>query len=57
LEITPSHQIARIAIEEVDGSVTEYRFTDQKENLSVPDDRFNFSPPAGVEVIEGTLSQ
>lgn len=57
LEITPSHQIARITIEEVDGSVTEYRFSDQREDLPVPDDRFSFSPPAGVEVIEGTLDQ
>ena len=57
LEITPSRQIARIAIEEVDGSVTEYRFSEQREDLAVPDDRFNFSPPAGVEVIEGILGQ
>src|SRR5437016_14672275 len=31
LEITPADQIARIVIEEVDGSITEYRFIEPKE--------------------------
>lgn len=53
LEVTPDYQIARILIEEVDGSATEYRFSQQKENLEVSDQRFRFSPPPGVEVIEG----
>ena len=53
LEVTPESQIARIIVEEVDGSVTEYRFTEQKENLEMADGRFRFTPPPGVEVIEG----
>lgn len=57
LEITPSHEIARIVLEESDGSVTEYRFTGQKENLPVADERFKFIPPPGVETIEGNLGQ
>lgn len=57
LEITPSHEIARIVLEETDGSVTEYRFSGQKENLPVADERFKFSPPPGVETIEGNLGQ
>jgi outer membrane lipoprotein carrier protein len=55
LEITPEHQITRIVIDEVDGSSTEYRFSKQKENVSIPQSRFEFSPPAGVETIEGDL--
>jgi outer membrane lipoprotein carrier protein len=55
LEVTPGWQIARITMEEVDGSTTEYRFTEQKENVAVDDQRFRFSPPAGVEIIDGDL--
>jgi outer membrane lipoprotein carrier protein len=55
LEINPEHWISRILIEEVDGSVTEYRFTNQKENMAVPDQRFRFVVPDGVEVVQGEL--
>src|SRR5579863_6485876 len=34
LEVTPEHRIARIVIAQVDGSTTEYRFSDQKENVA-----------------------
>ena len=57
LEITPESWISRILIEEVDGSVTEYRFNDQKENVEVSDRSFQFVPPDGVEVIEGDFGQ
>jgi outer membrane lipoprotein-sorting protein len=57
LEITPEHWISRILVEEVDGSVTEYRFSDQKENVAVDDQRFHFVAPDGVEVIDGELGQ
>jgi len=55
LEVTPDHQISRIVMTEVDGSVTEYRFRQQKENLQVSDSRFEFRPPAGTETVEGTI--
>jgi outer membrane lipoprotein carrier protein len=57
LEITPEHWISRILIEEVDGSVTEYRFNSQRENVAVPDQRFQFTIPDGVEVIDGEWGQ
>jgi len=57
LEITPEHWISKILIEEVDGSITEYRFTNQKENVPVPDQQFQFAVPDGVEVIDGELGQ
>jgi outer membrane lipoprotein carrier protein len=55
LEITSEHWISRILIEEVDGSVTEYRFTNQRENVALDDKRFQFAVPDGVEVIDGEL--
>jgi outer membrane lipoprotein carrier protein len=57
LEVTPEHWISRIIIEQVDGSVTEYRFTNQRENVAVPDQQFQFAVPNGVEVIDGELGQ
>jgi len=57
LEITPEHWIGRLLIEEVDGSVTEYRFTKEKEDMAVSDQRFQFTVPSGVEVIDGELGQ
>jgi outer membrane lipoprotein carrier protein len=57
LEITPSHQLARIIIVEVDGATTEYRFSNQKENVEVADGMFHFAPPPGVEVISGEFGQ
>ncbi len=53
LEVTPGRQIARISMEAADGSTTEYRFSDQKENLEINEKQFRFVPPAGVEVIDG----
>jgi outer membrane lipoprotein carrier protein len=57
LEITPEHWISRILIEEVDGSVTEFRLSSQKEDVAMPDQRFRFVVPDGVEVIDGELGQ
>jgi outer membrane lipoprotein carrier protein len=55
LEITPEHQIMRIVIQEVDGSSTEYRFGEMKEDVTIADGQFKFSPPAGTETVEGGL--
>ena len=52
IEVTPEHQIARILIHGADDSVTEYRFSDQKEDVQVAESKFQFVPPAGSEVIE-----
>jgi outer membrane lipoprotein carrier protein len=57
LEITPDRRIVRIQFEEVDEAVTEYRFSEQKENAAISDQRFKFTPPAGVEVMEGEFGQ
>jgi outer membrane lipoprotein carrier protein len=55
LEITPSNQIVRIVLMEADGATTEFRFSGWKENLELSDSRFQFTPPPGVETVEGEL--
>jgi outer membrane lipoprotein carrier protein len=55
LEITPSDQIVRIVLVEADGATTEFRFTGWKENPELDDGRFKFTPPPGVETVEGEL--
>ena len=55
LEITPSDQIVRILMIEADGATTEFRFAGLKENLNLNDGRFRFTPPPGVETVEGEL--
>jgi outer membrane lipoprotein-sorting protein len=53
VEVTPEHRIVRIVMDQTDGSVTEYRFSDEKENEAIPEVRFRFTPPAGTETVEG----
>jgi outer membrane lipoprotein carrier protein len=55
LEITPSDQIVRIVLVEADGAATEFRFAGWKENAEASDSRFQFTPPRGVETVEGEL--
>ena len=54
VEVAPDGLIVRIVVEELDGSQTEFRFHQQKENVQIPDQQFHFVPPAGVEVVAGT---
>jgi outer membrane lipoprotein carrier protein len=53
LEVNPQHEIVRIQMQNVDGSVTEYKFSEQKANVAIPAGWFQFKPPAGTETIEG----
>ncbi|HXZ34041.1 MAG TPA: outer membrane lipoprotein chaperone LolA [Terriglobales bacterium] len=57
LEVTPENWIRRIVIQEADGATTEYRFSDSQENAHVTDQRFEFAPPPGVEVIDENFGQ
>jgi outer membrane lipoprotein carrier protein len=52
LEISPTHQITRILIHEVDGTSTDFRFSEIEENVPVQDSLFRFTPPPGVETIQ-----
>jgi outer membrane lipoprotein carrier protein len=53
LGVTAAGAIERMRLEEVDGAVTEFVFSDLKENVPVKDSDFAFVPPAGVMVVEG----
>jgi len=57
LEIMPDSWIRRIVIQQADGSTTEYRFSGEKQNVKVADQRFEFSIPDGVEVIDENFGQ
>lgn len=52
LEVTPDGEIVRISVEELDGTFTEFRFRDPKENVQLREQMFKFSPPPGVEVMQ-----
>jgi outer membrane lipoprotein carrier protein len=53
LGVTAAGAIERMRLEEVDGAVTEFGFSDMKENVPVKDSDFGFVLPPGVTVVEG----
>jgi chaperone LolA len=55
LEITPANQIVRIVLTGADSATTEFRFAGWKENVELSDAQFQFTPPRGVEIVEGEL--
>jgi outer membrane lipoprotein carrier protein len=57
MEIAPGGSIVCLVVDGADGSATEYRFQDQKENLEISDRQFQFTPPPGVQVIESEVGQ
>ena len=57
LEIAPDRNIVRLVVDGADGSTTEYRFDDEKENQEIADRQFHFTPPPGVQVIEEEAGQ
>jgi outer membrane lipoprotein carrier protein len=52
LEISPAHQITRIVMQGVDGTTTDFRFSDMQENIPLQDSLFRFSPPPGVRIVQ-----
>ena len=57
LEVTPEHRIVRILIHGSDDSITEYRLNNQRENMEVPDSKFQFTAPPGAEIVEDESGQ
>lgn len=53
LTVTADGIIQRIRLEETDGSVTEFTFTDIRENVPTNDRDFTFLAPAGVDIVNG----
>jgi len=44
--------IAAIEIEETDGATTRFTFSGEETNVSIPENAFKFTPPAGVPVVD-----
>lgn len=57
LEVGPDGALTRILAEEVDGSTTEFRFSDQHDNVPVAGDKFKFVAPPGVQVEQTHAAQ
>lgn len=53
LDVTPTGAIRALRLEEADGSVTEFHFTNPQENPPVTPADFTFTPPAGIPVVNG----
>jgi len=56
MEVTPEGRIVRLVIHEVDGATTDFRFRNLVDNPPVADAQFQFTPPPGVELVEGAVS-
>ena len=50
-EIDPDYRLARVLIREPGDTETEFRFGGWQENVSVPESKFHFDPPPGVNVV------
>ena len=57
LTVDPAGMIHAMRLEAVDGAVTTFTLTDQRENLPTPGSDFVFTPPPGVTVIDGPAPQ
>lgn len=53
LTVDTGGAINRMRAEEIDGSVTEFSFSDMKENVAAQDTDFIFRAPDGVAVVDG----
>jgi outer membrane lipoprotein carrier protein len=53
LGVTATGAIESMRLEELDGVVTEFTFSDMQENVPVKDADFVFIPPAGVTIVNG----
>lgn len=53
LTVKPDGTITAIDIEEGDGAMTRFAFTNETANAAIPANTFKFVPPAGVPVVDG----
>lgn len=52
LTVTPTGVITGIEMDETDGAVTRFLFTNQASDAPIPAQDFHFTPPAGVPVVD-----
>ncbi len=53
LTVTAAGVITGIEVEEPDGAITRFTFTNEQPDAPVPAEAFHFTPPAGVPVVDG----
>ena len=53
LDVAPGGAIRDLKLEEVDGSITEFHFSNPQENPPVTPADFVFTPPTGIPVVDG----
>jgi outer membrane lipoprotein carrier protein len=54
LTVDSSGAIHAMRIEETDGAITTFTFTDMHENVPAKDSEFVFTPPPGITIVSGT---
>ena len=52
LTVTPDGAITGIEIEEADGAITRFAFTNQQINAPAPAGAFHFTPPPGIPIVD-----
>ena len=52
LTVTRDGTINGIEVDEADGAITQFTFTDEQPNAQIPAETFRFTPPAGVPVVD-----
>ena len=52
LTVSADGTINEIAVEETDGALTRFRFTDEKPDVAIPPGTFHFTAPAGVPIVD-----
>jgi outer membrane lipoprotein carrier protein len=53
LTVTSTGIIQSMRLEETDGAITDFTFTNIDENTSVPASAFTFTPPPGIAIVDG----
>jgi outer membrane lipoprotein carrier protein len=53
LTVTPAGIIQDMKIEETDGAITDFAFTNIAENSAIPADDFTFTPPPNLPIVNG----
>lgn len=51
--VTSQGAIESMRAEEIDGTVTEFSFRELREDVSIQDSTFRFTPPSGVATVDG----
>lgn len=52
LTVTRDGTMTGIEVEEADGAITQFTFSDEQSNAVIPAETFRFTPPAGVPVVD-----